>query len=107
MINLWEYCCQMIFPIIICRQFTRKTRKFSGHKLLQHEENAICYSHAWKELKESNRKKIRIDFDPKCHSSTVDVFLVSVGKVHRDIECVVNILLKPIPEKNKRERVVH
>ena len=47
---------------------------------------------------------LRIDGNPESHSSTVNIFLFPVNKIHWDIKSIINILLKPALKKRKEKR---
>lgn len=38
---------------------------------------------------------LRIDGNPEGHSSTVDIFLFPIRKIHWNIKSIINVLLKP------------
>lgn len=46
-------------------------------------------------------KILRIDGNPESHSSTVDIFLFSINKIHWNIKSIINILLKPAIRKRE------
>lgn len=44
-----------------------------------------------------------MDDNPKRHPSTVNIVLIPVDEVHRDIKSIIHILLKPETDKKMEE----
>jgi hypothetical protein len=51
-------------------------------------------------------KILRIDGNPKSHSSTVNILLLPINEIHWNVESIINILLKPALKKRKEQKKV-
>lgn len=56
------------------------------------------------ESTKSSTRVLRLDGNPEGHSSTVNILLLPIDKVHWNIKSIIYILLKSAPEKIERNR---